>query len=92
MNVFIAFDVSKDLQVVLNDLKNKGYNNMWSDGNTNKVYELPHNCLWKPNIELSAGKTDIEQTINSLNSLGNDIHLTKLVVLSASPWIALERN
>ncbi|MBS1777819.1 MAG: hypothetical protein JST70_00745 [Bacteroidetes bacterium] len=92
MNVFITFEVSDKQDMVRTEMINKGYYSNWFDSNVpqKRKYELPINCVWKPNVELAAGKTDIEQIIAQLNSQGHNIILKKLIVLSANPWLGLE--
>jgi len=90
MNPFIVFDVSENATTeVVKELLKLGYHQAWlSDG---VKYNLPSNCVWKPNSELQTGLNDIKKAIADLNAIrmGNPISLLRCMVLSNTPWVSI---
>lgn len=90
MNPFIVFDVTpaSQLSQVISELRKMEYHLAWMSNGIR--YDLPSNCVWKPNVELEAAYKDIQGVITSLNSAlpeGAKIALGKCIVLSNTPWI-----
>jgi hypothetical protein len=90
MNAFIVFDVTENAtKEVVDELHRLGYWQAWlSDG---VKFNLPLNCVWKPNSELQTGLKDIETVIEKLNLNREDpkIKLLRCIVLSNTPWVAI---
>jgi hypothetical protein len=87
MNLVIVFDTSVREEEVKKEMIAIGYLNYWYTSNTNLKYELPHNTLWKSNIEMRDALNDIRNVINNINlRQNNSIILQRCIVLSVTPW------
>lgn len=94
MNACIIFDVSAKQEEVIRKLLPQGYWRSWLNATTSKVYNLPSNSVWKPNIALSEAKIDLSKTLAELNKLpeniSNPITIKRCIILPVNPWEAFE--
>ncbi len=94
MNVVLIFDVSENaFPLVRETMRAKGYYYNWNAND--KLYILPQNIVWKPNIEFLQAKTDLSEAIQTLNTARiaagqSVIELLRYVALSATPWDAIQ--
>ena len=89
MNAVIILTAPTDFeQEIIQRLTTIGYYNTWLSGTSRFI--LPHNTVWKPNIELNAAQTELNTIINQINtSRGITIPNIRYLILSAVPWVAL---
>lgn len=95
MNAVVIFDVDKEQDVVIQKLIAMGYHKSWavlnSNNTPNKVYNLPHNVVWKPNIESKDAMSDLEFAIDQINvNKVRGIVLLRCVILNSTPWLGIE--
>ena len=92
MNAVIILTTQTDYeQEIIQRLTTIGYYNSWISDNA--TYVLPHNTVWKPNIELSAAQVELDTIIGQINrARGITIQNIRYLILSAVPWVAYPRR
>lgn len=91
MDALMVFQVSSNTAEVANAMRGAGYHSAWSSNN--KVYNLPDNCVWRPECELEVAKKDLIAMIEKMNASASQnpkITLTRCVVVPSNPWAGLE--
>jgi len=87
MNSVIIFDVTNNATaLVVEKMITKGYYKNWK--NENKIVNLPHNIVWKPNTESTLAVQDIKEAVEIVNST-IPCKLLRCVVLNSTPWRAM---
>jgi hypothetical protein len=66
MNAVIIFDVNNSHDKVVQHMMRMGYHRTWMSAE--KLFNLPHNMLWKPNTEIQTAKQDLQNVIAFLNN------------------------
>lgn len=81
MSAYVSFEISipaKNEELV-NAMKRLGYHSAWTD--SGKLYRLPNNCVWKPNITPKAGLEDLKECARLL-----DINIITGIVTTTAEW------
>ena len=90
MNSVVIFDVNIRHQEVKNAMMALGYFAGWNANNN--LYYLPHNTLWRLNIEQANSLAEIQGVIVRLNSTvgAQQIVLQRCIVLPVNPWAGIQ--
>jgi hypothetical protein len=68
----------------------KGYWTAWTTNNI--AYDLPQNCLWKPNSTQELAMSDLTASVAIVNtSRDTPLTIIRCIVLQNQPWIGLPR-
>ncbi len=97
MNAVIIFDVSHGATAVVREnLQRNGYFNYWTIPNPQQpnavvVYNLPHNMVWKKDVEANQAMADIQAVIVNVNAFRAAstqplLTLERCIVLNSTPW------
>ena len=90
MNAVITFDLSEPevVEIVRQRLRVKGYNVFWSvtTNNVTTPYSLPHNMIWKQNVDLLVAKNDLIAEVEFLQTSRPNLRLLRCIVLNSTPW------
>lgn len=101
MNAVIILDISDSTQMqnLRQAFRSNGYYLTWftpdtsSQNNSKREVYLPHNIIWRPDIELQQAIDDVNRIISQYNvNNPRPITLLRCVVLNSTPWKAIWGN
>ena len=94
MNCVIIFDVSNNQTSQTRErMRAMGYYTAWvanSASPNKRTINLPHNTVWRPNIEPSQALSDINVIVSQLNQNLPGTTLLRCIVLNSTPWFAID--
>lgn len=87
MHIIIMFDLvnNGDTQRFKSGLTNLGYRSNWTlTNNSNDVYHLPRNVMWKMNTTLQDVYNEVQ-----LYCRTNGIELARFIAVPSAPWTGI---
>ena len=94
MQALIIFDVNQGENAIKTEMIRLGYFTRWVWNDI--TYNLPHNVVWKPEMELKIAQENLNRVIDQLNTTPtfsvNRITLLRCLVVSSTTWEAWHPN
>lgn len=89
MNVVVIYDVSSNPAEIKAEMINRGYFSAWYvvGAIPQITYNLPHNVVWKKDIEMNAALLELQSIISNMNQTKNlNIVLQRCIIVPSTPW------
>jgi len=90
MDVLITFKVSKDERAVRDAMRKLGYYSNWKE--SEKSYELPDSCVWKPDTGLVKAKSDLLKITTEMTDRDTTFKLISSIIVYADPWTGVPKE